>query len=71
MPRVRFQTEHLDLNTRKCTACGECVKACPRGVLGVRGFNDKHIHVVKPAECNGCLACVKACTEGVLQRLKQ
>jgi ferredoxin len=66
MPRSRFQTEHLDVNTRKCTACGACVTACARGVLGIRGFNDKHVHVVQAGECSGCFACVQVCPEGVL-----
>lgn len=70
MPRLHIRTEHLDIDTAKCTACGRCVEACAAEVLKVQGIqfllNDRHIHVVRPKACTGCLACVKACPEGAI-----
>jgi NAD-dependent dihydropyrimidine dehydrogenase PreA subunit len=74
VPRFRFTTDHLVVDTRRCTACGECVEACKRDVLKVRGiqriFNDRHVHVVKPDACNACMACVSVCPDGALARLE-
>ena len=60
----------------KCTACGACVKACPRGIIELRNFGPKGrriyvacVNTEKGAiarkncstACIGCGACVKAC----------
>ena len=70
MPRLRTTTHYLIIDTRLCSACGECVSACPRAVLRVCGIqrilNDRHVHVVAPDDCNGCLACVEACASDAL-----
>jgi 2-oxoglutarate ferredoxin oxidoreductase subunit delta len=74
MPRFRFQTQYLDVDTAKCRACEACVEACTNGVLAVRGiqfpFNYRHVHVVKRDKCTCCLACVRACPDGALQSLR-
>ncbi|QEM67832.1 glycyl-radical enzyme activating protein [Geobacter sp. FeAm09] len=40
----------------RCLACGECVAACPRGIIG----DGKQ----SPADCILCGACVEACPPG-------
>lgn len=65
----RGGTEHIALDTRACVACGDCAKACPRGVLQLRGpFFHRHIHVVDAPSCTGCTRCVAACPEQVLRK---
>ena len=57
----------------KCTACGACVKECPKGLFKLVP-KDKHIHVLcsskDPAKivikvckvgCTACKLCEKAC----------
>ena len=69
--RGHIRTDSLDIDTALCTACGECVDACPSEVLKVRGprwLNDRHVHVVKPKECTRCFACMDACPEGAIAK---
>ena len=48
----------IRLDTARCTACGDCVKACPRGVLDKI---DDAIKVRDILACSMCRDCVKAC----------
>jgi len=43
-----------------CSACGECVKVCPRGVLELK---DGKIVVRDVLACSICMDCVNACRE--------
>ena len=44
----------------KCTACGECVEACPRDILAIE---DGKLVVKDIEECTICRACAQACEE--------
>ncbi len=64
-------TEHIQLNTRACEACGRCVEACREGALGmVAFFFHKHARIRDAARCRGCLRCVRACEHGAIQALR-
>lgn len=57
-------TDHILINTKICDACGKCIEACPKGVLGkVNIIFHKHAHVDESEQCIGCLKCVKACPQ--------
>lgn len=64
--KTKRTTEYIAMNPRYCMACGECVKKCPKKVIGQAGF-PWHRHVVfKHAEaCIGCGKCIKTCPNGV------
>lgn len=65
--RRHTSTEHVQIDVRRCTACGRCIAACPQGVLGmVAFFRHKHVHVDRADRCVGCLACVAACRKGAI-----
>ena len=64
------------VNQDKCTACGACVKACPKGVIELRnkGRRDMRVYVscinkdkggvarkACKAACIGCSKCAKVC----------
>jgi ferredoxin-type protein NapF len=53
-----------------CTACGECVDACPQGILfsGSGGFPEVSF---RNAECTFCARCIDACSADVLQHTVQ
>lgn len=79
----QFDAIHMDSNTGrpvvdedKCTACGACVKACPRSVIELRnkGKNNRRVYVscvnkepgamarkVCANACIGCGKCAKVC----------
>ena len=71
MARRHIQTEYLDIDKDKCTACGKCIEACSRQVLKIVGIkfliNHRHISVARHEECIGCLSCVEACPENAIQ----
>ena len=52
----------LILSTEKCSACGQCVDACPFAVLSLEGDT-----LVIGEGCTLCGACVEVCPEGALE----
>lgn len=65
-----------EVDEEKCTACGACVKACPRNIIELRpkGKNNRRVYVqcvnkdkgavarkACTAACIGCGKCVKVC----------
>ena len=65
-PGDHHATEHVRVNTHKCTACGSCVTACPSEVLVILDIIRLHTHVYvhRADQCLGCLKCVTACPNG-------
>jgi ferredoxin len=64
------------VDEEKCTACGACVKACPKGVIELRNKGRRNMRVYGAcvnkdkgaaarkgckAACIGCSKCVKEC----------
>ncbi len=48
----------------RCRACGQCLWACPEGVLAK---SKGRIVVEHAGLCNACLACEEACPEGAIE----
>lgn len=54
------------MNPRYCMACGECVKKCPKKVIGQAGFPwHRHVFFKHAEACFGCGKCIKTCPNGV------
>ena len=50
------------VDTEKCSACGDCVEACPLDALSV----PEKVAVVDESACGDCGACVDACPNGAI-----
>ncbi len=62
-----FSPELLYMENR-CTACGLCLAACPRGALQPLEVKDGACRVaLNRAECDQCAACVEVCYPGALK----
>ena len=48
----------------RCTACGDCVSACPEDILKIDGKGRPFVDF-SDAGCTFCGACAKACEAGV------
>jgi Na+-translocating ferredoxin:NAD+ oxidoreductase RNF subunit RnfB len=75
--RINPETKLPEVDDEKCTACGSCVKACPKFIIELRkkGPKNRRIYVscvnkdkggVAKKSCNaaciGCTKCQKVCT---------
>jgi DNA-directed RNA polymerase subunit D len=54
----------VEIEEKKCNACGDCVKACPRDVLGVE--NEKLV-IKNLLACTLCKSCVEVCREKAIE----
>ncbi len=74
--RMNSETGLPEVDDEKCTACGACAKACPRGIIEIRLKGPKNRRMVVlcnkkdkgavankvcKASCIGCGKCVKVC----------
>jgi heterodisulfide reductase subunit A len=53
---------------RTCSACGNCVEACPFGAIELQQGRFGRTAYVNTALCKGCGCCVAACPSGAMQQ---
>lgn len=51
----------------KCTLCGACVKACPRGALEIRQARDALELILDEGKCIGCAECAAVCPQDAIE----
>jgi len=56
------ESERVLVDSEKCNGCGDCMDACPYGVIEVKNGGV----AIKCDGCNGDPACVKECYPGAL-----
>lgn len=79
--KINPETKLPEVDEEKCTACGACVKACPKSIIELRkkGLKNRRVFVscvnkdkgavarkVCAAACIGCGKCVKTCPFGAI-----
>ena len=52
-----------------CTACGDCLTACPYDAISMAEEGDRHFAVISPTGCKGCGGCVPLCPENAIDLL--
>ncbi|MEX1168613.1 MAG: CoB--CoM heterodisulfide reductase iron-sulfur subunit A family protein [Chloroflexota bacterium] len=52
-----------------CTACGDCLTACPYDAISMGEGADRHVAVISPTGCKGCGGCVPICPENAIDLL--
>jgi heterodisulfide reductase subunit A len=52
-----------------CTACGDCLTACPYDAISMTEEADRHWAVISPTGCKGCGGCVPVCPENAIDLL--
>jgi heterodisulfide reductase subunit A len=52
-----------------CTACADCLTACPYDAISMGEGADRHVAVISPTGCKGCGGCVPICPENAIDLL--
>lgn len=47
----------------KCTGCGRCLPACPKGAISIEPYDNKIVALTDREKCVNCGACVGACPQ--------
>jgi len=57
------------VETERCTACGDCLTACPYDAISMSEEGDRHFAVIGATTCKGCGGCVPVCPENAIDLL--
>ena len=60
VPHRTLRMEKIDVDSDRCTSCGNCVKFCPTGAITVQ---EGAKAVIDKDACIGCGACANVCGE--------
>jgi heterodisulfide reductase subunit A len=52
-----------------CTACGDCLTACPYDAISMTETGDRHVAAISPTGCKGCGGCVPMCPKNAIDLL--
>jgi heterodisulfide reductase subunit A len=60
-----------DVHPEACTACGECLDACPYGAIELvpangEGSSGRQVAIISDTACKGCGGCVPLCPENAI-----
>jgi heterodisulfide reductase subunit A2 len=53
----------------ECTACGDCLTACPYDAISMTEEGERKFAVISPTGCKGCGGCVPVCPENAIDLL--
>ena len=64
------RTSFIQLDTKKCIACWECITECKNNVIGRINLPwHKHSKFVNSKNCIGCLKCINVCEPNALTKI--
>lgn len=63
-PGLAYYRAYPEFEIKSCSACEECVKACPKKILKLDG---KKVKVIDIEKCDLCKACEEKCKEGAIK----
>jgi 2-oxoglutarate ferredoxin oxidoreductase subunit delta len=70
--RNHAKTKYIQINSKNCIACWECVNICSQKVIDkvdIFFHKHKHAHIDSTKKCIGCLRCVKACKNNAIKAI--
>ncbi|MDP4240257.1 MAG: ferredoxin family protein [Bacteroidota bacterium] len=73
----KTHTAFVQFNSQACTACWECIEACPNKVIDksflfiASTLIHEQVSVYDASECIGCLKCMQACEFDAISLYKQ
>lgn len=76
LKRNNTYTAFVQLDTYACTACWECLEACPANVIGksflylANILINEHVLMYDAAACTGCMKCMQTCTSDAISIYK-
>lgn len=66
------RTSYIQLDTKKCIACWECLAECENHVIGRINLPwHKHSRFVYSDDCSGCFKCINVCEPGALSKISK
>jgi heterodisulfide reductase subunit A len=57
------------VEAQACTACGDCLTACPYEAITMGHDDGRSVAVISPTGCKGCGGCVPLCPENAIDLL--
>lgn len=70
--RETTKTLFIQLDTRKCIACWECIENCQKQVIGKVDLPwHKHALIINPDDCSGCRKCTKVCESEAISAINK
>jgi heterodisulfide reductase subunit A len=55
-----------EVHPEACTACNECLTACPYGAIELTTIDGKQVATISETGCKGCGGCVPICPENAI-----
>ena len=70
--RRHTMTKYIEVRTRSCEACWDCLDVCSNQVLGKLEMGPhRHIRITASENCKGCKKCVQACPYHAIEYVYQ
>lgn len=60
----------IEVDKEKCTGCGKCIEACPKGPVIWAMGEDKKVHVKDLKYCHVCINCASRCPVGAIHVIR-
>jgi NAD-dependent dihydropyrimidine dehydrogenase PreA subunit len=60
----------IEVDKEKCTGCGKCIEACPKGPRIWTMGEDKKVYASDLKFCHVCINCASRCPQGAIHVIR-